>query len=38
MLLPQIFSPGLLNLGAQIKYAWNQYTTIQMDLKYLQQI
>ena len=32
------FSPGLLNLGAQIRCAWNQYTTVQMDLKYPQQI
>ena len=26
--------PGLPNLGAQIRYAQNQYTTVQMDLKY----
>ena len=32
------FPPGLLNLGAQIRCAWNQYTTVQMDLKYPQQI
>ena len=38
MLLSQNFSPGLLNLGAQIKCAWNQYTTVQMELEYSQQI
>ena len=32
------FPPGLLNLGAQIRCAWNQYTTVQTDLKYPQQI
>ena len=30
------FSPGLLNLGTQIRCAWNQYTTVQKDLKYPQ--
>ena len=34
----KFFSPGLLNLGAQITCASNQYTTVQMDLKYPQQI
>ena len=31
----KLFSPGLLNLGAQIRCAWNQCQT---DLKYPQQI
>ena len=34
----KLFLSGLLNLGAQIRCTWNQYTTVQMDLKYLQQI
>ena len=38
MLVSQNFSSGLLNLGAQIKCAWNQYTTVQMELEYSQQI
>ena len=36
--LTKPFSAGLLNLDAQIRCSWNQYTTVQMDLKHSQQI